>query len=360
MRSIWPNRSVSLLLGSTLAGILPSAAAAQGCEPIRFTVPVNLGGQGEAYLPGRQWRATLAYRNLHSDQFFVGTRENSALAPGGESPVFNIHTFVADLSYSLSDRFRVSLSVPFTTGTISRKWADSLHHSQRATGLGDVGALAEYWLLNPKGHEKGNISVGLGFKAPTGSHTKQSLFYTATGSVQFAADQPIQPGDGGWGITLQGQAFRQIREGIVAYGFGSYMANPRAQTDVVLAPTGPQATAHWSVPDVYQARLGAAFAVWPSQGLTLSLGGRMDGIPMHDLIGGGDSTAVKRTSQILYADPGLSLERGKSSFTLSVPIRMHVNRMKSLYEARFVSGPLSVNGGGFAKYLIFGSYSYRF
>lgn len=352
--------AIGLILGTAALGLIPTSAAAQGCEPIRFTVPVNLGGQGEAYLPGRQWRVTLAYRNLHSDQFFVGTQENNALAPGGESPVFNIHTFVADLSYSLSDRLRLSLSVPFSTGSISRKWADSAHHSQRATGLGDVGAMAEFWLLNPKGHEKGNVSIGLGFKAPTGSHTKQSLFYTATGSVQFAADQPIQPGDGGWGITLQGQAFRQIREGIVAYGFGSYMASPKSQSDVVLAPTGPTSTAHWSVPDVYQARLGAAFSVWPSQGLTMSLGGRVDGIPKRDLFGGGDSTAVKRTSQILYADPGLSLDRGKSSFTLSVPIRLHVNRFKSLLEARTASGPLSNNGGGFAKYLVFASYSYRF
>jgi hypothetical protein len=360
MKSLGLQGVIGIVVGAACLGLLPPSMSAQGCEPIRFTVPISLGAEGEAYLPSHQWRATIAYRRLSSNQFFVGTSQNTALAPGGESPVFSIHTFVADLSYSLSDRIRLGVSLPFSTGSVSKKWADSAHHEQRATGVGDLSVLGEFWLLNPRRHEKGNISVGLGVKAPTGSHTRPSLFYTATGSVAFPADQTIQPGDGGWAVTLQAQAFQQIKEGIFAYGFGSYMANPKAQTEVVFAPTGPTSTVHWSVPDVYQARLGAVFSVWPSQGLNLSLGGRMDGIPKHDLFGGGDSTAVKRTSQIIYADPGLSLNRGKSSFTLSLPIRLHVNRVKSLLEARTASGPLSVNGGGFAKYLVFASYSYRF
>lgn len=360
MRSLRLSAVIGMLVGAAGLGFMPTSGAAQGCEPIRFTVPISLGGEGEAYLPSHQWRATLAYRRLHSNQWFVGTSQNTALAPGGESPVFNINTFVADLSYSLSDRIRMGVSLPFSSGSVTRKWADSAHHEQRASGIGDLSVLGEFWLLSPKYHQKGNVSIGLGVKAPTGSHTKSSLFYTATGSVAFPADQTVQPGDGGWGVVLQTQAFQQIREGIFAYGFGSYLANPKGQTEVVFAPTGPASTVHWSVPDVYQARLGAVFSVWPAQGVNLSLGGRMDGIPKRDLLGGGDSTTIKRTSNIIYADPGLSLNRGKSNFTLSVPIRLHVNRMKSGLEERTAAGPLSVNGGGFAKYLVFASYSYRF
>ena len=211
--------------------------------------------------------------------------------------------------------------------------------------------MAALWLLDPRSHENGNVSVGLGFKAPTGSHTKSSWFYSATDSVAFPADQTIQPSDGGWGFTFQVEGFQRVREGTYVYGFGTYTANPKDQTEVTINPTSPL---HWSVPDVYQARLGAAVSVWPEQGLTLSLGGRLDGIPRNDLFGGGDSTAVKRPSRILYADPGLSLSRGKSSFTLSVPIRLHVNRMKSGLEERT---PGAVNGGGYAKYLIFASFS---
>jgi len=68
---------------------------------------------------------------------------------------------------------------------------------------------------------------------------------------------------------------------------------------------------------------------------------------------------VKRTSQIFYWDPGFSLQRGKSTVTLSVPIRLHVNRFKSGLEERTASGPLSQNGGGYAKYLVFATYSFR-
>ena len=95
----------------------------------------------------------------------------------------------------------------------------------------------------------------------------------------------------------------------------------------------------------------------PREYTWLALGGRLDGIPKNDLFGGGDTTAVKRTSQIIYADPGLSLSRGKSSFTLSVPIRLRANRFKSGLEERTAG---ATAGGGYAKYLIFASYSYRF
>lgn len=365
MRSLGLTGTLATLVGIASLGLLPSSVVAQGCEPIRFIVPIDLGGEGQAYQPGRQWRLTLGYRHLHSNQFFVGTTEDPTKGPGGQAPTFNIHSFVADVAYSLSDRLQVSVSLPFSTASISRLgWGpgNPVRHGQRATGIGDVSARGELWLLNPKTHQNGNISVGLGFKAPTGSHTKSSWFYTATDSVAFPADQTIQPGDGGWGIDFQAQAFQRVSEGLYVYGSGSYLANPRAHTEVFLAPTGSSSTYQWSVPDVYQARLGAAYSVWPDQGLTVSLGGRLDGIPRNDLFGGGDETAVKRTSRIIYADPGLSLNRGKSSFTLSVPFRLYVNRIKSVLESSTPAPPgnLSQNGGGFAKYLIFASYSYRF
>ena len=98
MRSLGLQGVIGIVVGAACLGLMPTSAVAQGCEPIRFTVPISLGGEGEAYLPSHQWRATLAYRRLSSNQFFVGTSQNTALAPGGESPVFSIHTFVADLS----------------------------------------------------------------------------------------------------------------------------------------------------------------------------------------------------------------------------------------------------------------------
>lgn len=130
------------------------------------------------------------------------------------------------------------------------------------------------------------------------------------------------------------------------------MVSPKARSDVRQTPTSP---IYWSVPDVYSARIGGAFSVLPDQGLAMSLGGRIDGIPVHDLLGGGDDSTIKRTAYVVFADPGLSLTRGNGTFTLSVPYRVRVNRQKSLYEQR-TNG---VNGGGFAKYLVFASYMHR-
>ena len=343
---------VNSALATTLClGLLPSSAMGQGCEPIRFVVPVNLGAEGEAYQPSREWRATIAYRRLLSNEWFIGTEQRDSLAPGGSSPIFEIHTAVLDLAYGFNDRFRARLSVPFSKGSLTRTWADGQEHTQDASGIGDISVQGEGWLFAPRTHERGNIGIGLGIKAPTGSHTRPSQFYTASGPVDYPADQTIQPGDGGWAILTQVQAFQQVTERMSVYGFASYMVSPQDSTKV--KGPAPISTTNWSVPDVYSVRAGAAFNVLPDQGVSVSLGARLDGIPVRDLIGGGDETTVKRASRIYFAEPGLSYTRGRDNFTLSVPWRVKVNRVKSLYEQQ----NNGVAAGGFAKYLVFASYS---
>lgn len=350
--------SIAILAGVVTLALLPTSAAAQGCEPIRFTVPVSLGAEGEAYQPSHQWRLTLAYRWLTSNQWFIGREEYSHLAPGGSSPVYKIHTGIVDLAYSFSDRFRARVSIPYSAASFARTWADGAHHEQTASGTGDISVQGEAWLFQPRTHERGNISIGLGIKVPTGSHTKPSQFYLGTGPVNYSADQTIQPGDGGWALLTQIQGFRQITDRTSIYAFGSYMVSPKDRIDIKGAPVpAPNSDRYWSVPDVYSLRAGAAFNLLPDQGLSASLGMRMDGIPVRDLIGGGDENTIKRTSFIVYADPGLSYSWDKHSFTLSVPWRIALNRMKSLAEQQPGALP---NAGGFAKYLVFASYSRRF
>jgi len=333
---------------TTAVGLAPAGAAGQGCEPIRFTTPVNLGGIGQAYAQsGGQWQLGLSYRHLSSDEFFVGSESSPKKGPGGQPPEFKIHTFVADVGYAFNDQFRLRLAVPFSAGQLVTHNAAGAPIEQSASGIGDVSLMGEGWVLKPRTHQRGNIGFGLGFKAPTGSHTLKN-----DNGFQGLADQRVQPGDGGWGILLGSQAFHQITERSNAYATGFYMVSPKAASDVT-TPSGKA----WSVPDVYSARLGATYDVQPDWGLALSLGGRLDGIPVHDMLGGGDASTVKTSSQIVYADPGLSVGRGKSTFTLSVPVRMWVNREKSELEQ---STPGAVNGGGFAKYLVFASYAWRF
>ena len=347
------RRALTLSAAILMQTLIASSSPAQGCEPIRFTTPVSLGGQGEAYQRGGEWQLTLGYRRLVSKDFFVGTTENSAAGPGGEAPVFKIHTFVADVAYAFRDRYRVRLGVPVSTGSETRIWADGVKHTQTATGIGDVSVMGEAWVLEPRTHQGGNVSLGLGVKAPTGSHTVAGQLYTATGATtKYPVSQQIQPGDGGWAVLLQGQAFQQLASRVNAYEFGSYMVSPKARSDVRRGPvTGP----FWSVPDVYSARIGAAFLVLPEHGLTMSLGGRIDGIPVHDLVGGGDDSTFKTSAIVAFADPGLSFSRGRGTLTASVPYRLYVDRQKSVQEQR--TG--AVAAGGFAKYLVFLGYTHR-
>jgi len=137
----------ALIVSGAIAALTVSSAAAQGCEPIRFTTPVNLGGQGEVYHRAHEWQFTIAYRRLVSNEWFVGTKENSAAAPQGESPIIRIHTFVADVAYAFGERYRLGLSVPVSVGSFTRKWADGLEHEQTANGIGDVSFIAYTWVL---------------------------------------------------------------------------------------------------------------------------------------------------------------------------------------------------------------------
>src|SRR4051812_27154775 len=147
-----------VLIVATQLSLVPLVSAAQGCEPIRFTTPVNLGGEGEAYQPAKSWQLTLAYRRLVSNEWFVGSTESHGLAPGGQSPVIKIHTFVADAAYSFNDRLRLRLSVPFSTGSLSRFWPDKTVRAQNATGIGDASLTGESWIFEPRTHRHGNVS----------------------------------------------------------------------------------------------------------------------------------------------------------------------------------------------------------
>jgi hypothetical protein len=349
------SRLLRLTIAATCAAVplvIGTRASAQGCEPIRFSTPVSLGGAGEAYQREREWRITLGYRRLYSNEWFVGTESAAARGPGGQSPVLNINTVIADVSFAPNARIQLHLGIPYSRGSSTSIWPDRLSHTQSVSGIGDISAVAEAWLLSPTTHSNGNLSLGLGFKAPTGSHSASSFVYTPAAAIPYPADQTVQPGDGGWGIIVQGQGFQKLTERLYGYAFGSYMASPKAHGDVQFRPGSG---VYWSVPDIYSARVGAAFSVLPDQGLTMSLGGRMDGIPLRDVFGGGDDDTIKRTSRVMFVDPGVSLTRGKHNITVSAPWRVSVDRFKSLYEQK----NNTLNGGGFAKHLIFASYSLR-
>jgi hypothetical protein len=86
----------------------------------------------------------------------------------------------------------------------------------------------------------------------------------------------------------------------------------------------------------------------------LSLGTRVDGIRVKDLVGANEG--FRRPGYTLYLEPGLAMGRGLSTLTLSLPFRVHQD---------FRRGPVDVEynfpgGGDLGNTLVLAGYSVRF
>ena len=315
-----------------------------------------MGGQGEGQsgdLRAHEWQLGLDYRYLHADHFFIGSK--SVTPPAGffgQPLIINIHSFNVNVTYGLSDRVSLRVTVPISQGSNSRFYPDTARHVAHAGGIGDIGLIGSAWLWNPQSPRKGNISLGAGLKLPTGTHRAPDDFFLADGSVvQFPVDQSIELGDGGWGIILQGQAFRRVGPRGFAYATASYLISPRNQSDVTRSPAGqPNSTVLVSVADVYTGRVGMFYNVLPEHGVSASLGARIDGIPYHDLIGGSDG--FRRPGYIIFVDPGATLSRGPNAITVNAPVRSIVQLSKILTP--------TIGAGDLAKVLFFVGYTRRF
>jgi hypothetical protein len=288
---------------------------------------------------------------LHADEWFVGSDVDEAAAPFGQPLYLNINSVDLSVTYGMSPRASVTVTVPMSYGRHSRLYADKVRHEVSARGVGDINAIANVWLWDPGAGPAGNVSLGLGAKAPTGDGRIEDDFFAADGSVsRRVVDQSIQLGDGGWGFIGQAYGYRHLAGRVSGYASGSYLVAPKKKTGV----PSPLAGVTLSVPDVYSVRTGVAFALLPSHGLSTNLGVRMDGIPLRDVVGGGDD-GFRRPGYTVYLDPGTAMSIGRQEVTLSVPIRLRQNFSRSLIDReRNLTG-----GGDLARYLIFAGYSVR-
>jgi len=322
--------------------------------PVRFTSP-SLGGQRNSRLLAKEWQVGAAYRRLVADEWYVGKKVDESKAPFGNPLYLNINSLDLSVSYGVSDRLSLTLTLPFSYGTHSRFYADTTRHMVRARGLGDVNVVANLWVLDPDNHPNGDVSLGLGVKSATGNnHSKDNFFLPNASPTTRPVDQAIQLGDGGWGIMLQAQGYRRLLDRASAYAVGSYLVSLRAQSDVP-SPIAGTPTVYLAVPDVYSARAGLAFALSSTHDVSASLGGRIDGIPQGDLVGGIDN-AFRRPGYFLYLDPGLAFRHSGDELTIGVPIRVLQDFQRSAIDRqRGFAG-----GGDLAGYLLFVGYSHRF
>ena len=315
---------------------------------------LSLGAEGISYLEGHKWDAGVSYRYLHSDRVFSGSDDQPALR---DSSVSDIHSFDVTAAYAITKRFSLSLVLPILHAEHTSAWEhDGVHfHTMTAAGLGDLRLLGNVWLLDPEKHPDGNIALSAGVKAPTGDYDAQDLSYQASGPVRRPVADSIQLGDGGWGVVLEMQAYQKVFKNTHAYVTGQYLINPRGQNGTLATvPDAFGIITTNSVPDQFIARAGVLYSLWPERGLSVGLGGRIEGLPVRDLLG---SDAGARTSGYsISIEPGLYYSHGKNSFSVTTPVALYRNRTQNLVEKAEGVPPL----GGFYDVMVIAGYSRRF
>jgi hypothetical protein len=137
------------------------------------------------------------------------------------------------------------------------------------------------------------------------------------------------------------------------YANGSYALTPQEKNGVPTFRSNPF-EAEMSVSDSYLARLGMEYAA-PVQRLgeiTLSLGARIEGVPVHDLVGGSDG--FRRPGYALSVEPGIATHFGGWSANLYAPIAVRRDRERSVPDKQWTaaSGVFRAGDAAFADFTV--------
>jgi len=329
---------------------------------IRQTAPV-FGAANPYQTPG-ETQVNLSVRELRSDTHYSLDVEQVQREQLGTNVINRQRALDVTVMHAFTERLALMVGVPF----ISASWSIPSPTSpvgpraqQDAAGLGDISVAGRYWLLDTKTHRTGNFAVGVGLKMPTGKADAQDTFPDRNGNNNQPryVDQSVQPGDGGWGIELQGQAFRRVRRAQI-FGSVAYLINPRDTNDtpsgsVARLPPGAVPAASQadrlvnSVPDQYLARAGAAVPI--AKGFVASGAFRAEGMPRYDLIGA--SHGFRRPGVELFIEPGVTYSKGAQVFSVNVPIGVYRNRKPDPYTG-------AAGDATFPNYIVLGSYGFTF
>lgn len=339
---------------------------AQGCIAVRHMScatggvnHINADGTLSAMQKG-DIQFTAGYRYLHSYKHFVGTVEQTQRVTEGTNVINTTHSLDFGFTYALNNRLMLNVSLPYNDNTRSSLYehygntAEANPNHQRfstgSKGVGDLRVSASYWLINPSKMPKGNISLGVGVKAPTGDPNAKDYFHKLDKSQKEylalkTVDQSIQLGDGSWGMNVEVQGYHSLFKNAAIYFNGFYLSSPKN--------VNPLTT--FSISDQYAGRLGINYSILSSLGI--SLGGRIEGLPAIDLIG--KSEGFRRPGYIISLEPGINYPLGHHSFGFNLPVALVRNRIKSWQDLQDPAG-LKHGDAAFADYFVSATYSYRF
>ena len=224
----------------------------------------------------------------------------------------------------------------------------------RVGGIGDITAGVQAWVFRPPTESHGNIAFSMSLKMPTGINDAKGTTILSNGTTQIRNfDQSIQPGDGSWGFTLATQAYRQTYFRTALYFTGSWLFNPRDTNGVKTFRSAPHEDV-MSVTDQYLWRGGFSHNVPKVRNLALSLGGRMEGVPVRDAFGA--SNGFRRPGYVISIEPGLAFSYRNNMLNVSAPWAMERNRKISTADIQNHTH----GDAAFADYTVIATYSRRF
>uniref|UniRef100_UPI00404AB0B3 transporter n=1 Tax=Fulvivirga sp. TaxID=1931237 RepID=UPI00404AB0B3 len=336
----------------------------QGCVAIRGN---GCGGglNSGIGLSKGEFNAQLGYRYFKSYKHFRGSHEEVERVENG-TEVINKSSFVDfSLRYGITDRWFANIILPYVHHDRSSMYEHGGNppnglgerHTTVSSGLGDIRIGAGFWLWEPGKHDF-NYSLGLGLKLPYGSYDYEDTFYNQGDDrdqdVKRVVDQSIQPGDGGTGLALDIQGYQKLNHRFGINTSVYYLFNFE-ETNGVLTRNG---NSEFSVPDQFAVQVGSYYATM--KGFSLYLGGRVEGVPAKDLIGG--DAGYRRPGYAVSLEPGAGYAYKNWFLFASVPIAMYRNRIQS-YEDKVRTQETGVYRHGdaaFADYLVNIGLSFRF
>lgn len=317
------------------------------------------------------WDLNISGRYFKSFRHYSGTTENTNRVADGTDVRNFSRTVNITLLRKINAKWSIGLDVPliYNERTSLYEHISNVKGSPRfstfSQGVGDIRISAYRWIIAPKPGGKGNLMGGIGLKLPTGNYKATDIFHTSlTATREGPVDQSIQLGDGGWGLSLELNGFREINSTWSLYSNAYYLINPRGNNGVSTARGGtPTAAAIkytsdvMSVPDQYLLRAGTN---WTKNALTLSLGARFECIPASDLIG--DDSGFRRPGSVLAVEPGANFRYKQFNFYAYAPIALRRERTQSYPDILRTrdTGVFARGDAAFADYSLNFGVGYRF
>ena len=350
--------TTTAMLGAMLA--TAPEALAQGCILLRQTSPM-FGTTGAAEQTVGTWNITFTARASQADIHYRGKDRQYQRETLGTYVLNRQHSVTTTISYQLSERISLNAGIPFVEaswGIPSTQSAGPLARAnENARGLGDVTTLARVSLFNPATHHTWNLMLGGGVKFPTGNDSATDIFPDNTGlpgtNRERHVDISVLPGDGGWGVIMDAQGFKQVWR-LLTFGSGTYLANPRntgapRRSTLTTDPAPTALSGYNTVSDQFVLRAGTSIGI--TRQIAATIAWRAEGVPRYDLWGRADG--FRRPGVEMYWEPGVTVQTGRHAVSFNVPIGYYFNRFPNPYTG-------TAGDSTFPEVVAIGTYSLRF